>query len=92
MIESQPTGDAKQQEPMPAASDPDKDPSRGAQFLKIEEAAGILGIGRSTAYELANAFLATEGREGLPVIKLGRSMRVPLSVLDRWSGVGSDED
>lgn len=61
------------------------------RFLKIEEAAGALGIGRSTAYELAHMFLATEGREGLPVIKLGRSLRVPASALERWAGIGNGE-
>jgi len=56
-----------------------------SRFLKVEEAARALAIGRSTAYELAHAFLATGGREGLPVIRLGRSFRVPASVLERWS-------
>ncbi len=58
-----------------------------SRFLKVEEAARALAIGRSTAYELANAFLATGGREGLPVIRLGRSLRVPASVLERWSAI-----
>jgi hypothetical protein len=46
-------------------------------FLKIEEAARILRISRSAAYEQANAYLATKGATGLPVIRLGRSIRVP---------------
>ncbi len=46
-------------------------------FLTIGEAATILRIGRSAAYELASRWRFTHGREGLPVVQLGRSIRVP---------------
>lgn len=58
------------------------------RFIRVEEAARVLAISRSTAYELANAFLATDGREGLPVIRLGTALRVPVRALERWSDVG----
>lgn len=45
--------------------------------LSVEEAAGFLRIGRTAAYELARRFEATNGREGLPVVRLGRTLRVP---------------
>ena len=45
--------------------------------LSVEEAAKILRIGRSAAYEQARIFRDTGGREGLPVIAIGRSLRVP---------------
>jgi len=51
-------------------------------FLKVEEAARILRISRSAAYELANAYLATDGQTGIPVIRLGRSMRVPKAAIE----------
>lgn len=51
--------------------------------LTVEEAARFLRIGRSAAYELARRFLASEGREGLPVVRLGRCLRVPREALVR---------
>jgi excisionase family DNA binding protein len=51
------------------------------QVLTIEEAAKVLRIGRGAAYALARRYLATDGREGLPVVRLGRSLRVPRAKL-----------
>lgn len=45
--------------------------------LTVEEAGEQLRISRSLAYQLARRFLDTGGREGLPVLKLGRRMVVP---------------
>jgi len=53
------------------------------QFLTVEEAAAVLRIGRTSAYELARLWLATSGREGLPVIRLGRTLRVPQVAIER---------
>jgi hypothetical protein len=58
-------------------------------FLRVEEAARILRISRSSAYELANRWLATGGRVGLPVIRLGRSLRVPGAAIERLQLVGA---
>ena len=52
-------------------------------FLRVEEAAKVLRISRTLAYEQTARYLATDGREGLPVIRLGRSLRVPAAALDR---------
>ena len=46
-------------------------------FLTVEEAATVLRIGRSRAYELTKRWRETNGREGLPVVQLGRQLRVP---------------
>lgn len=54
-----------------------------APFLTIPEAAALLRIGRTAAYEQARRYLATGGREGLPVVRLGRLLRVPRSALER---------
>lgn len=51
-------------------------------FLTVEEAARVLRIGRTTAYEQAHLWLDT-GREGLPVKRVGGSLRVPLAQFER---------
>lgn len=49
--------------------------------LTVEEAAAVLRIGRGAAYAAARRWRATGGREGLPVIVIGRSLRVPAAQL-----------
>lgn len=53
------------------------------EVLTVEEAAGVLRISRNTAYALAKLWRDTDGREGLPVIELGRNLRVPRVALQR---------
>ena len=55
----------------------------GSRFLRVEEAARELQISRTAAYELARRWLVSGGREGLPAIRLGRSIRIPAAALDR---------
>ena len=55
-------------------------------FLRIEEAAKVLRIGRTTAYELAREFLATAGASGLPVVRIGHQLRVPRRRLEELAG------
>lgn len=45
-------------------------------LLTVEEAAAALRISRSTAYELTQHYRANPAT-GLPVIRLGRKLRVP---------------
>jgi excisionase family DNA binding protein len=61
-------------------------------FLRVEEVAGILRISRSAAYELVNAWLATDGETGLPAVRLGRSLRIPRAAVERLLAVGVDRD
>ncbi len=50
-------------------------------LLTVDEAARVLRIGRSLAYQLATEYLATGGTSGMPVIRLSAScLRVP-----RWA-------
>lgn len=61
----------------------------------VEEAARLLRIGRTTAYALAKEWRTTGGRSGLPVLELGRSLRVPRAalarLLDSAAPVGADQ-
>lgn len=49
-------------------------------LLTVDQAARVLRIGRSLAYQLANEYLATGGTAGMPVIRVGGCLRVP-----RWA-------
>lgn len=57
--------------------------SEPPEVLTVEEAAAVLRISRNSAYTLARQWLATDGAEGLPVVKLGRTLRVPRPALLR---------
>lgn len=52
-------------------------------FVRVEEAARLLGISRSLAYELANEWIDTGGRTGLPAIRLGRRLLVKRTVIEQ---------
>ena len=49
--------------------------------LTVEEAAQVLRIGRGAAYELTRQWRATGVQTGLPVVTLGRRLRVPRHAL-----------
>lgn len=67
---------------MPKIPDPREQPT-----MTVPEAAELLRIGRSAAYEQARRYLATDGAEGIPVIRLGRRLRVPTAALLRLLGL-----
>lgn len=46
-------------------------------LLTFPEAAARTGLGRSTLYEIV-------GRGEIPVVKIGRSARIPVSELEAW--------
>jgi hypothetical protein len=50
----------------------------------------VLRIGRTAAYLLARQWEATDGAEGLPVVRLGRLLRVPVHQLEQLAGGGLD--
>ena len=58
-------------------------------FLRVREAAPMLGISVSAAYGLANAWLDSGGQGGLPAVRLGRSILIPRAAIDRLAAVGS---
>jgi excisionase family DNA binding protein len=55
------------------------------EFLTVEEAAAVLRIGRTCAYQLAQRWRETSGESGLPVLQFGRQLRVPRSALIRMA-------
>lgn len=61
-------------------------------FLTVDEAAEVLGISRNTAYLATKRYRATDGREGLPVIKVGGCLRVPRAALERMAQIGIAEN
>lgn len=57
-----------------------------ANFLTVEEAAAVLRIGRTAAYEATRRYRATDGAEGIPVYKVGGTLRVPRHRLEEIAG------
>ena len=55
-------------------------------FLTIDQAAAVLQIGRTAAYAMARQYQCSDGKEGLPVVRVGRQLRVPRAVLEQWHG------
>lgn len=64
-------------ESAPRSIEESLDPDAAPLVYTVEEAARILRISRSLAYALARRYLATDGREGLPVLRVGSCLRVP---------------
>ena len=65
--------------------------TRESAFLRVREAAVILGISTSATYEMANAWLATDGQAGLPAVRMGRCILIPRAAIDRLAAVGSED-
>jgi excisionase family DNA binding protein len=54
------------------------------EMLRVDEAAKLLRISRSRAYDEVAAFQRSGGAEGIPSIRIGRSLRVPKRKLLAW--------
>ena len=55
-------------------------------LFTVTEAAVVLRVGRTTAYELARRDLASGGGEGLDVRRIGGQLRIPRTALERIVG------
>lgn len=59
--------------------------------LSVEEAGRLCGLARSAAYDQAARYIATDGAEGLPVLKFGRRLVVPTARLLAMLGFENHE-
>jgi excisionase family DNA binding protein len=59
-------------------------------FLTVGEAAAVLRIGRTSAYLLCQRGRFSGGESGLPVVRIGRQLRVPRAALLRLAQSGAD--
>ena len=50
-------------------------------MLTVEDAARVLRIGRSHAYNLTKVYFVSGGNDGLPALRLGDLLRVPKAAL-----------
>ncbi len=55
-------------------------------LLTVTEAAAVLRIGRTTAYELVRSDFVSGGAEGLGVVRVGGQFRIPRVALERLVG------
>jgi excisionase family DNA binding protein len=58
-------------------------------FLRVEDAARLLRISRTSAYALARQWFDSGGADGLPAVRIGRSIRIPAVALDRPADLDS---
>ena len=61
------------------------EPGGAPTFLTVEQAAQLLGVSRNTAYLATKRYRQTGGQEGLPVVKIGGCLRVPVAVIERMT-------
>jgi hypothetical protein len=59
---------------------------RVPDLLTVMEAGAVARISRTTAYDLANQFMATNGEAGMPVKRVGGQLRVPRLQFEQWIG------
>ena len=55
-------------------------------FLTVMQAAAVLQIGRTTAYNMAQEWRVTGGKSGMKVIEIGGQLRVPKVWLEELLG------
>ncbi len=66
--------------------DPDSAAVAAPDFMTVEEAADVIRIGRTAAYQLARLYLTSGGAAGLPAVKYGKQTRVPRHKLEEMLG------
>ena len=59
-------------------------------FLRVEQAQELTQLGRTQMYEQTRLWRETNGREGIPVVNFGRSLRIPTAALLRLALIEVD--
>ena len=57
-------------------------------LLTVEEAARLLRVGRSHAYNQVTLYFASAGTDGIPALRLGGLLRVPKHALNEFVTTG----
>jgi excisionase family DNA binding protein len=57
-------------------------------MMTVEEAAEVLRVSRAHGYQLARRYEASDGTEGIPVLRVGNCLRVPRWALVELLGTG----
>ncbi|MGH3907411.1 MAG: hypothetical protein ACRDTE_25030 [Pseudonocardiaceae bacterium] len=61
-------------------------------FLRVEQAQELTQLGRSQLYEQTRLWRASGGKEGIPVVRFGRCLRIPTAALLRLADLRPEED
>ena len=57
-------------------------------MLTVKDAASVLRIGRSKAYEMTTLYASSGGTQGLPCLRLGDLLRIPKAALHEYVTTG----
>ncbi len=58
--------------------------------ISVEDAAALAGLSRAKGYVEARKFIESDGAEGLPCVRFGKSVRVPSAPLRRLLHIDHD--
>lgn len=59
-------------------------------FLRIDQVQELTQLGRSQIYEQTRRWRETNGKEGIPVVAFGHSLRIPTAALLRLALIDAD--
>mgnify|MGYP001593720621 CR=1 FL=1 len=59
-------------------------------FLRVEQAQELTQLGRSQLYEQTRLWRESGGKEGIPVVRFGRCLRIPTAALLRLALIDLD--
>lgn len=60
-------------------------------FLRVEQAQELTQLGRSQLYEQTRLWRDSGGKEGIPVVRFGRCLRIPTVALLRLADITPEE-
>lgn len=63
---------------------------RSCPTMRVQDAGRLFGLGKTKSYEEAHRYLRTDNREGLPVIRFGRSLVCPTARVLELLGIDQE--